>query len=83
MVQGCPQGIDIRPLVGLGEAVLFRRGKASGSQKGCVLLQMLLWHAGGIKVNETDMAVLCEKDIGRLDIAVYDALSVKKFQDGT
>ena len=65
-VQGGSQSINVCPFVGLGEAVLLRRGKASGAQKNCVLLHRFLGYTGGIKVNEAYMPVLRKEDVGRL-----------------
>ena len=82
LAQGDAQRVDVRALVGLGEAVLLRGGVPPGAQQLRVLLQVVPGHAGGVEVDEADVPVPGQKNVGGLDVPVNDALPVEEGQDG-
>lgn len=63
------QGVDVRPGVGLGEAVLLRRGKAGGAQDHGVAFAARLVQPGGVKVDQHSLP-FPEDDVFRLDVPV-------------
>ena len=72
-VQQHPQGVDVRPLVGLGDAVLLRSGIAGGAQDLGVPADLILEDPGGVEVDE-DRLVSPEDDVFCLDVPVDDAM---------
>ena len=51
-IQENPHGVNVRPLVGLGNPVLLRRGVARGSQNLRVAAVFPFEDPGSVKVNE-------------------------------
>nr|WP_325196462.1 hypothetical protein [uncultured Oscillibacter sp.] len=78
--EGNTQGVYIRPFISLRKAVLFRRGIAACPQQLCVSVGLRFFLSGSVKVNEADMAVLSDQQVGRLNVPVQDAVTVQEGQ---
>lgn len=70
------QGVNVRPGVGLGEAVLLRRGEASGAQNHGVAFMGRLVQPGGVKVDQHRIPPP-ENDVFRLYVPVDRADGVQ------
>ena len=65
--------VDIRADIRGRKSVLLRRGDAVRSHQDRVFLFAADIDLGGVIVNDLDHTVLCQHDIGRLQVAVDDA----------
>ena len=70
------QRIDVRPGIGLGDAVLLRRGKAHRVQDLGVIFQRRLVEPGGVKVDENGVPAP-QNDVLRLDVPMDGAYGVQ------
>ncbi len=77
---GYTERIDIRPLVRLGKPVLLGRRIPSRAKLYGVLFRIFLRHPRRVKIDQTDMPVLCNQYVGGLDIPVDDPLSMQENQ---
>ena len=69
-VQQHPKRIDIRPLVGLGNAVLLRGGIACGAQNLGVVICLAFENTGSVKVDEHRFPATYNH-VFRLDVPVH------------
>jgi len=83
--EGGGEGVDVRAGVGLALAELLEGGVGGGAHGHGVAALTLFVGAGDAEVNELDLAIRHEHDVGRLDVAEDDGwvLSVKEVEDAT
>ena len=63
------EAIDIGLRRALCLAILFGRGIASGAERNCILRFAGLEVAGNAKINQVDMVIRSEHNIGRFEVA--------------
>ena len=82
--QGHAQGVQVRAPVGLGVAVLLRRGGGAGTHAAGVRVLAVLKLAGDAEVDEAHLPVGQEDDVLRLDVPVdhRGLLAVEDRQQG-
>ena len=80
LLHGNAHGVNIRPRIGLGKAILLRRGIAFRPQQTGIAVCTGLFLTGCVKVDQPDMPIRGQQQIGGFDIPVKNPVSMQEYQ---
>ena len=80
--KGHSEGIDVSAFIGLRKAVLLRRGIAASTEQAGILFCAVFGHTCRVKINQPNVPVRREEDVGGLDITMDNPFAVQEGKDG-